>query len=55
MKIMKSQDFSQRLDIDYEETYYPVVDAITLKKIISLAVYENLDVHLMDVVTTYLY
>ena len=50
-----TQGFSQRSGIDYEETYFPVVDAITLRFLISLAMYENLDMHLMDVVTTYLY
>ncbi|KAL4021530.1 hypothetical protein IC575_020332 [Cucumis melo] len=50
-----AQGFSQRLDIDYEETYSPVVDAITLRYLISLTVCENLDMHLMDVVTAYLY
>ncbi|KAL0533448.1 hypothetical protein IC582_030288 [Cucumis melo] len=50
-----AQGFSQRLGIDYEETYSPVVDAITLRYLISLAVCENLDMHLMDVVTAYLY
>uniref|UniRef100_UPI0030D86486 reverse transcriptase domain-containing protein n=1 Tax=Picosynechococcus sp. (strain ATCC 27264 / PCC 7002 / PR-6) TaxID=32049 RepID=UPI0030D86486 len=64
MKIMRSQDikarlvaqgFFQRPGIDYEETYSPVVDAITLRYLIGLTVYENLDMHLMDVVTAYLY
>ena len=32
-----------------------MVDAITLRFLINLTVYENLDIHLMDVVTTYLY
>ena len=50
-----AQGFSQRPDIDYEETYSPVVDAITLRYLISLIVCENLDMHLMDVVTAYLY
>ena len=50
-----AQGFSQRPSNDYEETYSPVVDAITLRFLIDLTVYENLDMHLMDVVTTYLY
>ena len=50
-----AQGFSQRPGIDYEETYSPVVDAITLRYLISLTVCENLDMHLMDVVTAYLY
>ena len=47
--------FSQRLDIDYKETYSPVVDAITFKYLINMVVHEKLEMHLMDVVTTYLY
>ncbi|KAL4025796.1 hypothetical protein IC575_014202 [Cucumis melo] len=50
-----AQGFSQRPGIDYEETYSSVVDAITLRYLINLAVCENLDMHLMDVVTAYLY
>ena len=47
--------FSQRPGIDYEETYSPVMDAITFRYLISLAVSESLEMRLMDVVTTYLY
>ncbi|KAL0368450.1 UNVERIFIED_CONTAM: Retrovirus-related Pol polyprotein from transposon TNT 1-94 [Sesamum calycinum] len=47
--------FSQRPGIDYEETYSPVVDATTFRYLISLAVKEGLDLHLLDVVTAYLY
>ena len=50
-----AQGFSQRPGIDYEETYSPIIDAITFRYFISLAVSEGLDMHLMDVVTTYLY
>ena len=32
-----------------------MVDAITLRFLIGLTVYKTLDMHLMDVVTTYLY
>ena len=38
-----AQGFSQRSDIDYEETYSPVVDAITVRYLICLAVHEGLD------------
>ena len=38
-----------------EETYSPVLDAITFRFLISLAVSEGLNMHLMDVVTAYLY
>ena len=50
-----AQGFSQRPGIDYEETYAPVMDAITFRFFISLVEKENLDMRLMDVVTTYLY
>ena len=50
-----AQGFSQRPGIDYEETYSPVVDATTFRFLISLAIRENLDLWLMDVVTAYLY
>ena len=50
-----AQGFSQRPGIDYEETYSPVMDAITFRYLISLAVSKGLDMRLMDVVTTYLY
>ena len=49
------QGFSQRSGIDYEETYSLVVDAITLRFLIGLIVYENLDIHRMNVVIIYLY
>ena len=50
-----AQGFSQRPGVNYEETYSPVMDAITFRYLIDLAVHENLEIHLMDVVTTYLY
>ena len=50
-----AQGFSQRPGIDYEETYSPVMDASTFRYLISLAVSENLEMRLMDVVTAYLY
>jgi hypothetical protein len=53
--IPMAQGFSQRPSIDYEETYAPVMDAITFKIMISLVITENLDMRLMDVVTAYLY
>ena len=49
------QGFSQRSGVDYEETYSPVMDALILCYLISLTIHEKLEMHLMDVVTTYLY
>jgi len=50
-----AQGFSQRPDIDYYETYAPVIDAITFRYLISLATHEKLDMCLMDVVVANLY
>ena len=50
-----AQGFSQGPGIDYDETYSPVMDIITFRYLISLSVSEGLDMHLMDVVTAYLY
>jgi hypothetical protein len=50
-----AQGFLQKLGIDYEEIYSPVVDAITFRFLISLVVTESLDMRLMDVVGAYLY
>ena len=50
-----AQGFSQRHEIDYEDTYYPVIDATTFHYLIYLTVSEGLDIRLMDIVTAYLY
>ena len=50
-----AQGFLQRPGIDYEETYSPVMDAITFHFLISLAVLKGLDMRLMNVITVYLY
>jgi len=50
-----AQGFLQKPGIDYEETYSPVMDAITFRFLISLVVTESLDMCLVDVVTVYLY
>ncbi|CAM8926811.1 unnamed protein product [Rhodiola kirilowii] len=50
-----AQGFSQRPGIDFEETYSPVMDGITFRYLINLAVHEKLKMHLMDIVTAYLY
>ena len=49
------QGFSQRPGVDYEETYSPVMDAITFRYLIGSTVPENLEIHLMGVVTAYFY
>ena len=61
-----AQGFSQRpgidyektyspAGIDYEETYSPVMDTITFRFLISLAVSKGLDMRLKDVIIAYLY
>ncbi|KAK4386070.1 Copia protein [Sesamum angolense] len=50
-----AQGFSQKTGIDNEETYSPVMDTTTFRYLISLAVKEELDLYLLDVVTAYLY
>ena len=59
MKIMRSLDIKHDLlhkdFLNCEKTYSSVVDAITLRYLISLTVCEKLDMHFMDAVTTYLY
>ncbi|KAL0291592.1 UNVERIFIED_CONTAM: Copia protein [Sesamum calycinum] len=53
--ILVAQGFTQKPGLDYTETYSPVVDATTLRFLISLSVIEQLKMQLMDVVTAYLY
>ena len=45
----------QRPGIHYEETYAPIMDAISFRFLISLVAKEILDMRLMDVVIAYLY
>jgi hypothetical protein len=47
--------FTQRADINFNETYSPVMSEITFRYLISLAVQNHLSMQLMDVVTAYLY
>ena len=50
-----AQGFLQRLDIDFDQTYSPIMDGITFHYLISLAINMDLDMQLMDVVTAYLF
>src|SRR5438128_1349270 len=50
-----AQGFTQRPSIDFNETYSLVMSGITFRYLISLAVQKGLSMHLMDVVTAYLY
>lgn len=40
---------------DYDLTYAPIMDAITYRYLIAFSLVYKLQLHLMDVVTTYLY
>ena len=50
-----AQGFSQRPEINFDETYSLVVDATTFRYLISLIAHEGLNLHMLDVVTAYLY
>ena len=50
-----AQGFLQESEIDYEEIYSPVINTTAFRYLISLAVSQNLEMRLMDVVTAYLY
>lgn len=52
--IFVAQSFSDRLDIDNEETYYLLKDMIPFWFLNSLTIMKNLDMRLMNVVTGYL-
>jgi hypothetical protein len=49
------QGFTQRLDIDFNETYSPVMTEITFGYLISQAIQKHLSLQLMDIMTAYLY
>jgi Reverse transcriptase (RNA-dependent DNA polymerase) len=53
--MLVAQGFTQISGVDYEEMYSPIVDAITLRFLISLTITKNLQMRLMHVVTAYLY
>ena len=53
--MLVAQGFTQRPDVDYDETYSPAMSGTTFRYLISLAVKINLSIQLMDVVTAYLY
>ena len=50
-----AQGFTQRLSIDFNETYSLVISGIIFRYLIALAVQNHLSMQLMDVVTAYLY
>jgi hypothetical protein len=50
-----AQGFTQRLSIDFNETYSLVMNGIILRYLISLTIQNHLSLQLMDVMTAYLY
>jgi hypothetical protein len=50
-----AQGFTQRPDIDFNETYSPVMNGVTFRYLISLAIQKHLSLQLMDVMDAYLY
>jgi hypothetical protein len=50
-----AQGSTQRPNIDFNETYSPVMNGITFRYLISLAIQKCLSLQLMNVVTAYLY
>jgi hypothetical protein len=50
-----AQGFTQRPDINFNETYSPVMNGITFQYLISLAIQNHLSFQLMDAMTAYLY
>ena len=49
-----AQGFSQKYDLDYDETFSPVVRFESLRTMIALAVQNNLILHQSDVTTAFL-
>ena len=49
-----AKGFSQRYDINYEETYAPVVKAETLRVLFAVAAHRKYKIHGMDAVTAFL-
>jgi len=50
-----AQGFSQRPGYDFDNTYSPVMDIISYRYLIALAVHFEMQLQLMDVVAAYLY
>jgi len=49
-----AKGFSQKLDIDYDDTFSPIAWYTTIKSVLSLAITNNLNLHQMDVKTDFL-
>ena len=47
--------FTQRLDMDYDETFSPVVKSVTVRTVLSLALSQHWPVHQLDVKNAFLH
>ena len=50
-----AQGFKQKLGVDYFNTYAPVTRITTIRLLVALATIYHLEIHQMDVKTTFLY
>ena len=50
-----AQGFRQKLGIDHFDTYAPVARITTIRLLVALATIYHLEIHQMDVKTTFLY
>jgi hypothetical protein len=50
-----AKGFKQRYDIDYEDTFSPVVKAATIRLVLSVAVSRNWSLHQLDVQNVFLH
>ena len=49
-----ARGFTQRPGLDYDETYSPVVKFVTLRTMLAIAAYLDMEIHQMDVITAFL-
>jgi hypothetical protein len=50
-----AQGFTQKPGIDFDITYSPVLDHLSFRFLISFAIRHGLKIHMLDVITAYLY
>ena len=50
-----AKGYAQKIGIDYDETYAPVMDAVAYRFLLAMAAHYSLETETMDVVTAYLY
>ena len=54
MVVLKAQGFSQRVGVDYLETFSPVVKLNTLRTVLAIAAKRNMHMHSGDIETAFL-